>query len=92
MLVANNIKQLSKDEEPQFQAKDIDKIRKFAKRKNSFEQLANSLAPTIHGHEYIKKAVLCMLLGGREKVIDNYLNWLGFLKFNWQVMIFKDRK
>ncbi|PVD32239.1 hypothetical protein C0Q70_07672 [Pomacea canaliculata] len=39
--------------------------------KDVFEILARSLAPSIHGHEYIKKAVLCMLLGGTEKVLAN---------------------
>ena len=43
----------------------------FCDIQDIFEQLAKSLAPSIHGHEYIKKAVLCMLLGGVEKILEN---------------------
>ncbi|XP_038628230.1 DNA replication licensing factor MCM3 [Tachyglossus aculeatus] len=73
ILIACNVKQMTKDVQPSFSADDVAKIKKFSKThsKDIFDQLAKSLAPSIHGHEYIKKAILCMLLGGVEKVLDN---------------------
>lgn len=43
----------------------------LSKKKNIFEILAESLAPSIYGYDYIKKAVLLMLLGGVEKILPN---------------------
>lgn len=72
ILIANNISLMSKEMAPVFSVDDVAKIRQFGKQKKDvFEILAKSLAPSIHGHEYIKKAVLCMLLGGNEKVLAN---------------------
>lgn len=73
ILLANNIRLMSKEVAPTFSARDVHKIREFTTQRNIdvFETMAHSLAPSIHGHEYIKKAVLCMLLGGTEKVLDN---------------------
>jgi len=50
---------------------DIRNINKLAKKRDVFELLSQSLAPSIFGHDYIKKAVLLMLLGGMEKNLDN---------------------
>ncbi|XP_062344389.1 DNA replication licensing factor MCM3 isoform X3 [Cinclus cinclus] len=73
ILIACHVKQMSKDVRPLYSASDVAKIKRFSKSrsKDIFDQLARSLAPSIHGHEYIKKAILCMLLGGVEKILDN---------------------
>ncbi|KAM3550425.1 hypothetical protein MY1884_008253 [Beauveria asiatica] len=50
---------------------DIRNINKIAKKKNLLELLSQSLAPSIYGHDHIKKAILLMLLGGMEKNLEN---------------------
>jgi DNA replication licensing factor MCM3 len=50
---------------------DIRNINKVAKKKNLLDLLSQSLAPSIYGHNYIKKAILLMLLGGQEKNLEN---------------------
>lgn len=50
---------------------DITNINRLSKNRKIFDTLATSLAPSIYGYEYIKKAVLLMLLGGVEKNLDN---------------------
>lgn len=50
---------------------DIRNINKLSKRADIFDILAQSLAPSIYGHEHIKRAVLLMLMGGVEKNLEN---------------------
>ncbi|RMZ88085.1 hypothetical protein DV736_g4681, partial [Chaetothyriales sp. CBS 134916] len=50
---------------------DIRNINKMSKRPNIFAELSASLAPSIFGHAYVKKAILLMLLGGMEKNLPN---------------------
>ncbi|XP_052391571.1 DNA replication licensing factor MCM3-like [Carassius gibelio] len=73
IMIACHVKQMSKEVSHFFCADDVSKIKSFCRTrsKNLFDTLARSLAPSIHGHEYIKKAILCMLLGGVEKVLEN---------------------
>ncbi|KAH9373981.1 hypothetical protein HPB48_003975 [Haemaphysalis longicornis] len=72
VLIANNIRLLSKEVAPNISVEDVNKCKAISKQKGDvFEILARSLAPSIHGHEYIKKALLCLLLGGVEKVLPN---------------------
>ena len=50
---------------------DVRQINKLAKRKDIVSLLTQSLAPSIFGHDFIKRAILLMLLGGAEKNLDN---------------------
>ncbi|RLP63391.1 hypothetical protein L150_02111 [Candida albicans Ca529L] len=50
---------------------DIRNINKLAKDRKIFDILSRSLAPSIYGFDYIKKAVLLMMMGGVEKNLDN---------------------
>ncbi|XP_076754293.1 minichromosome maintenance 3 [Xylocopa sonorina] len=74
ILIANNIMQLSKEANLSISHDDVAMCKKLAKSnpcKNIFELLSKSLAPTIHGHDFVKKAILCLLLGGVEKLLPN---------------------
>ncbi|VVT57419.1 uncharacterized protein SAPINGB_P005686 [Magnusiomyces paraingens] len=76
LLVADNIVLLSTKGNGQIATNsitdmDIRNINIIAQKSNVFELLSQSLAPSIYGHEYIKKAVLLMLLGGTEKNLSN---------------------
>ncbi|CAB3397709.1 unnamed protein product [Caenorhabditis bovis] len=71
IIITNNIQLLSKEVIPNFEPQDVKDVRKISKSRNVFELLARSLAPSICGHEETKKALLCLLLGGMEKILDN---------------------
>ncbi|ORY32621.1 MCM2/3/5 family-domain-containing protein [Naematelia encephala] len=50
---------------------DIRNINKLSKRRNIFNLLSQSLAPSIYGSDHIKQAILLLLLGGEEKNLKN---------------------
>lgn len=72
IIVANNIAQLNKEiNTPIFTNEDIKNIKKIGNRQDAFDLLGESLAPSICGHSWIKKAVVLQLLGGVEKNLKN---------------------
>ncbi|KAK5970193.1 DNA helicase [Trichostrongylus colubriformis] len=71
IVISNNIQLLSKETTLDFDPEDVRNIRKLSRKKDVFELIARSLAPSICGHDEEKKAILCLLLGGCEKILDN---------------------
>ena len=73
VVIANNVHLMSKETELSFTAADIEKIKTFSRQRDVdvFALLARSLAPSIHGHDFVKRAVLCQLLGGVERHLEN---------------------
>lgn len=72
VLIANNVFLLNKEANaPIYTPEDISMIKKIADRDDTFELLGNSLAPSIYGHSWIKKAVILLMLGGTEKNLKN---------------------
>lgn len=71
IVIANNVSQLNKDSNLNITRDEVNMCKKLAKKPDIFELLAKSLAPSIHGHEFVKQAILCLLLGGVEKVLAN---------------------
>jgi len=73
VIIANYVEQMSKEVALTLTDDDVRACKKLSRtrRFNIFDRLAQSLAPSIYGHENVKKAILCMLLGGVEKILPN---------------------
>ena len=76
LILANNIVLLSSKAgggiaQATITDQDVRNINKMARKPDVFDLLSQSLAPSIFGHDYIKKAILLLLLGGMEKNLPN---------------------
>ncbi len=72
VVLANNVITNTREEAITNSTEDLNRIKKLAKsEKNVFSVLSRSLAPSIHGHDFVKQALLCQLIGGTEKILPN---------------------
>ncbi|KAG4909078.1 hypothetical protein JHK87_055194 [Glycine soja] len=72
VLIANNVSLLNKEANaPIYSVEDVKNIKEIAARDDAFDLLSNSLAPSIYGHSWIKKAVVLLMLSGVENNLKN---------------------
>jgi DNA replication licensing factor MCM3 len=72
VLIASSIHSLSAEiNVPKVSGDDIREIKKISEKEDFLELLASSLAPSIYGSDFIKRALVLQLLGGLEKNLDN---------------------
>jgi DNA replication licensing factor MCM3 len=72
LIVATGVRRLSEDLSlPAFTETDYDNITTLSAEPDVLDQLGSSLAPSIYGYSWIKKALVLLLAGGRERVLGN---------------------
>lgn len=55
----------------------IEELKEMAQSPTLFQDLVNSIAPTVYGHEVIKKGILLQLMGGVHKTTVEGINLRG---------------
>ncbi|KAJ7969377.1 DNA helicase [Quillaja saponaria] len=61
----------------QFTAEELDEVQRMRNTPDFFNKLVDSVAPTIFGHQDIKRAILLMLMGGVHKFTHEGINLRG---------------
>ncbi|GLU08578.1 hypothetical protein SLE2022_254840 [Rubroshorea leprosula] len=75
--IRNRKKDGDEDEQQQFTEEELEEIQRMRNTPDFFNKLVDSIAPTIFGHQDIKRAILLMLLGGVHKVTHEGINLRG---------------
>ncbi|KAJ9697355.1 hypothetical protein PVL29_009252 [Vitis rotundifolia] len=73
----NRKKDADEDDNQQFMQEELDEIQRMRNTPDFFNKLVDSIAPTVFGHQDIKRAILLMLLGGVHKCTHEGINLRG---------------
>ncbi|GIL50949.1 hypothetical protein Vafri_7014 [Volvox africanus] len=71
VLVGVSVHKLNKESQTKVTMADAREIKRLAQRPRVLDLLGSSLAPSIYGHNVIKKGLALMLFGGLEKTLEN---------------------
>ncbi|KAL3523218.1 hypothetical protein ACH5RR_016052 [Cinchona calisaya] len=65
------------DDNQQFTSEELDEIQRMRNTPDFFNKLVDSIAPTVFGHQDIKRSIFLMLLGGVHKFTHEGINLRG---------------
>eukprot|EP01025_Chloroclados_australasicus_P012951 TRINITY_DN16198_c0_g1_i4.p1 TRINITY_DN16198_c0_g1~~TRINITY_DN16198_c0_g1_i4.p1 ORF type:complete len:818 (-),score=97.65 TRINITY_DN16198_c0_g1_i4:533-2986(-) len=77
VLIGNTVKKFRKVGNDRISRDDLTNFKKLSMEEDCLDQLAESLAPSIFGHEWVKKAIVLLLVGGTEKDLKNGIRLRG---------------
>ncbi|KAF5193688.1 Dna helicase [Thalictrum thalictroides] len=60
-----------------FTAEEVEEFKKFASEVDSYKEICAKIAPSIYGHDDVKKAVACLLFGGSRKLLPDGVRLRG---------------
>ncbi|XAR50739.1 DNA helicase [Bertholletia excelsa] len=60
-----------------FTAEEIEDFKKFASESNAYQNICSKIAPSIFGHDDVRKAVACLLFGGSRKALPDGVKLRG---------------
>ncbi|GFP84175.1 DNA replication licensing factor mcm6 [Phtheirospermum japonicum] len=72
-----NRRDSDEDDSQQFTAEELDEIQRMRNTPDFFNKLVDSTAPTVFGHQDIKRAIILMLMGGVHKSTHEGINLRG---------------
>ncbi|XP_047319032.1 DNA replication licensing factor MCM6 [Impatiens glandulifera] len=75
--IRNLRKDSDADDKIEFTEEDMNELQQIRNTPDFFNKLVDSIAPTVFGHQDIKRAILLMLVGGVHKVTHEGINLRG---------------
>ncbi|RVW43691.1 DNA replication licensing factor MCM5 [Vitis vinifera] len=60
-----------------FTSEDMEEFKKFASEADAYKRICSKIAPSIYGHDDVKKAVACLLFGGSRKNLPDGVKLRG---------------
>lgn len=70
IIEANQVRRFGDEQIIELTDEDKQQIRDLARQPNIAQKIFNSIAPSIYGHSYIKKALTLAMFGGEAKDVD----------------------